>query len=306
MRGSLVEPRPSRLESIEAIVSRALEEDAADRDLTTRAVVPAQARARGRVVARGDGVLAGCAYASAAFRACDPGVSLEWRWGDGDRVAPGDEVLACEGDARALLAAERTALNFLQQLSGVATATARLVREAAEVPVLDTRKTVPGLRDAQRAAVRAGGGRNHRRDLADQLLLKRNHFALSGLDHRATIRRARAAAAGKALGVEARNAREALRALEEGADYVLLDNFTPGRLARAVARIRRRFPGAVLEASGGVTLRNVAKLRLAGASRVSCGAVTHSAPALDLAFCLEPLPKGPREPASGGRAGGGP
>ncbi len=275
------------LDTLEETVARALAEDAAGEDQTSLAVVPPERQARGRILARADGVLAGTAWAEAAFRHCDPGVELDWRRRDGDRVGPGDVVLECSGRARGLLAAERTALNFLQQLSGVATLTARLVAEAGPVAVLDTRKTVPGLRDAQKAAVRAGGGRSHRRDLAAALLLKENHFALSGLSFAETVARALAAVGDLEVGVEVRSVTEACTALELGAAYVLLDNFAPEELPAAVARIRERFPDAVLEASGGFGPGRLAALREAGVDRVSVGALTHSAPALDLSFLVE-------------------
>lgn len=278
------------VESVEATVERALAEDAAFQDVTSLAVVPEPARARGRIVAKEDGILSGRAYAEAAFRRCDPHVDLRWQCGDGDPLEAGGAVLQCEGRARGLLAAERTALNFLQQMSGVATLAARMAAAAGELQVLDTRKTVPGLRDAQKAAVRHGGGGNQRRDLAHELLLKSNHFALSGRSYRETVRRARAAAAGKVLGVEARSEEEADTALEAGADYVLLDNFGVEDLPGIAARLKERFPAAVLEASGGFRLGSLARLRGSGIARVSVGALTHSAPALDLSFTLEPVP----------------
>lgn len=277
-------------------VQRALDEDRAREDATSKAVVPAGARARARIVARAPGVLAGCAYAEAAFHACDPDLDLAWQRSDGDTLASGDEVVAVEGRARAILAAERTALNFLQQLSGVATATAEARKTAGATTVMDTRKTTPGLRDAEKAAVAAGGGRNHRRDLAAELLLKENHFALSGADYRRTVLQARAAAGARVLGVESCTLEEARAALAAGADYVLLDNFTPAALATVVKRLRQEFPEAVLEASGGVTPASVAGFVRSGVDRVSLGWLTHSAPALDLALLLDPLP--PRTAAS--------
>ncbi|TAH34550.1 MAG: carboxylating nicotinate-nucleotide diphosphorylase [Planctomycetota bacterium] len=278
------------MDPVEAIVARALEEDAAFQDVTTLAVVPASAQAQGQIVARQAGVLSGCAYAGAAFRQCDSDVQLLWRRGDGAAIAAGEVILRCSGRARGLLAAERTALNFLQQLSGVATHAASCAAAAGDVDVLDTRKTVPGLRDAQKAAVRHGGGRNQRRDLADELLLKENHFALSGLDYAGTVRRARLGARGKIVGVEARSEEAAAAALAAGADYVLLDNFPPAALAGVAGRLKARFPHAVLEASGGFGAHNLAQLRGSGIDRVSVGALTHSSPALDLSFYLDPLP----------------
>ncbi|MHC4838705.1 MAG: beta/alpha barrel domain-containing protein, partial [Planctomycetota bacterium] len=170
------------------------------------------------------------------------------------------------------------------------TATAIAVRRAGGMAVLDTRKTVPGLRDAQKEAVVAGGGRNHRRDLEDQLLLKENHFALSGLDYAETVRQARAAAEGKVVGAEAQTLDEARLALAAGADYVLLDNFRGEELTAAVQRLRAEFPDAVLEASGGIGLAHLPQVAACGVDRVSMGALTHSVPSLDLSLLLEPLP----------------
>ena len=282
-----MEPPPDVLRA----VLSALAEDRTDHDATTLALVPAERRARGRVVCRADGVLSGCDYAAAAFSACDPAIELEWLAGEGSAVQDGEEVLRVAGPARGLLAAERPALNFLQQLSGVASATAALVAAVGPgVRVLDTRKTVPGLRDAQKRAVLAGGGVNHRRDLEDQLLLKENHFAMSGLGYAEAVRQAREGAGGRPVGVEADTEEQAVLALEEGADYVLLDNFEAETLPEVAARLRRRFPDAQLEVSGGVRLESAGRLRGAGVDRVSVGWLTHSAPALDLSFYLEPAP----------------
>lgn len=270
-------------------VEQALVEDRADHDATSLALVPAARRARGRIVARADGVLSGCDYAAAAFVACDAAVELEWLAEEGARVRDGQEILRCHGTARGLLAAERTALNFLQQLSGVASATAEMVAAVGrEVTVLDTRKTVPGLRHGQKRAVVSGGGVNHRRDLEDQLLLKENHFALSGMDYAEAVRHAKAASGGRIVGVEADTEEQAVQALEMGADYVLLDNFALAELPAVAGRLRARFPRAVLEVSGGIRLASAAGLRGCGVDRVSVGWLTHSAPALDLAFYLEP------------------
>ncbi len=268
-------------------VRRALAEDGAGADLTSQAVVPEAACARARLIAKQNGVFAGRAWAEEAFRQCDPELRLEWSVEDGDPVRTGAQLLLVTGRARGLLAAERTALNFLQRLSGIATATARAVASAGGVQVLDTRKTTPGLRDAEKAAVKAGGGRNHRRDLEDELLLKENHFALSGLDYAETVRRARAAYPSKRVGAEARSVEEAALGLTAGADYVLLDNFAPEALAKAVATLRRAHPHAVLEASGGLRPERLAHCSAAGLTRVSLGALTHSAPALDLSLLLE-------------------
>ena len=276
------------VESFESMVQRTLEEDHAFDDATSRAVVPEAAQGRARIIAKEQGVLAGRAFAAAAFLICCPDGQFTWSAQDGDAVQPGQTVLQCEGAARGLLAAERTALNYLQQLSGVASLTARAVQETGgDFLVLDTRKTVPGLRDAQKAAVLAGGGVNHRRDLSDQLLLKENHFAFSGLSYRETVRTAVKAAHGKPVGAEAMDLEQALAALDEGASYVMLDNFPSQTLAGQVAQLRRAHPQAVVEVSGGLTPERLAVMRAAGIDRVSLGALTHSAPALDFSFLFD-------------------
>lgn len=277
--------------AVAATVAAALAEDRAAEDASSLAVVPAEARARAVLRARSEGVLSGTAYALEAFRQCDPAADLRLHRDDGARLQPEDLVLEVEGSARALLAAERTALNLLQQLSGVATLTARAAAAAGSgLKVLDTRKTVPGLRDAQKAAVRHGGGVNQRRDLADELLLKENHFALSGQGYGETVRAAVAAAGGRVVGAEAEDLEQARAALAAGADYVLLDDFPPAALREAVEALRAEFPQAELEVSGGYTLERLPELHGLALDRVSLGALTHSAPALDLSLDLQPLP----------------
>lgn len=278
----------NRLETVAETVSRALAEDFAQEDASSLAVVPVDAQAKAVVLARAEGILAGRAYAQEALHQCHPGIRQVWSAQDGDRVQPNQEVLRCEGPARALLAAERTLLNFLQQLSGVATATAEAVARAGSLALLDTRKTTPGLRDAQKAAVVAGGGVNHRRDLADQLLLKENHFALSGLSYAQTVAKAREACGDKILGAEAQTIEEARQALGAGANYVLLDNFSSKELPKVVQALREEFPQAILEASGGITWDTLPAFAASGVDRVSMGALTHSVTALDLSLLLEP------------------
>lgn len=275
------------LDRVARIVALALEEDHAAADATSSAVVPDGALAKAVIVARAPGILAGCAYAEAALRQCDPGLKLRWFRQDGEKVAPGDRILECQGQARGILAAERTALNFLQQLSGVATETRAAVDQAGTVRVLDTRKTVPLMRDAQKEAVVLGGGENHRRDLEDQLLLKENHFALSGRSYGETVAAAIAASAGRKVGVEAETLDQALSALEAGASYVLLDNFKGEALRKVVASLRERFPHAELEASGGYQVSELRDLGEMGVDRVSMGGITHSVPSLDLSMLLE-------------------
>lgn len=277
------------LENVARTVALALDEDHAMADATSSAVVPPDARAKAEIVARANGVLSGCAYAHAALQQCDANMQIDWFKADGDAVVAGEQVLTCEGSAVGILAAERTALNFLQQLSGVATQTALAVKEAGTVRVLDTRKTAPLHRDAQKAAVVHGGGENHRRDLEDQLLLKENHFALSGLSYAATVEAALVHAKGRKVGVEAETYEQAQEALAAGAAYVLLDNFKGDALREVASRLLAEFPQAELEASGGYAIHELSGLAAMGLNRVSMGGLTHSVPALDLSMLLQPV-----------------
>lgn len=283
---------PEPLEAIERAVRAALEEDLGHGDASA-VVIPADARARARLVARSPGIVAGLRAFRRAFELCDPAAHFELYAQDGAPVVPGEELASVVGRAAALLAAERTALNFLQRLSGIATLTRRFVEAAGgRARILDTRKTTPGLRALEKYAVRQGGGENHRFGLFDQAMLKENHLALTGLSVEATVRAARSALGeGFVLHVEARDGTEALAAVRGGADVVLLDNQGPTELAALVPRLRAARAGErrplELEASGGVTLENVARFAAAGVDRISVGALTHSAPALDLSLLME-------------------
>jgi nicotinate-nucleotide pyrophosphorylase (carboxylating) len=272
---------------MDAIVAQALEEDVGPGDVTTRATVPPEARARARITQKQPGVVFGLAVAEATFRALDPGARFT-RLTDEGRWRERGPVLEIEGAAAALLTAERTALNFLQRLSGVATMTARYVEAVAGTGarVLDTRKTTPGLRALEKAAVAAGGGTNHRTGLYDAILIKENHAAMSG-GVAAAVRAARAAAPDVPLEVECRSIDEVDEALAASAPSLLLDNMTAAQLREVVARVGGR---AQLEASGGVTLETIGDIAASGVDFVSVGALTHSAPALDLSLLLEPLP----------------
>jgi len=272
---------------LDAIVARALAEDVGAGDVTTAATVPPGTRARARITQKQPGAVFGLAAAETTFRALDPGVRLTRQASEG-RWREGGPVLDIEGDAAALLTAERTALNFLQRLSGVATMTARYVEAVAGTGarVLDTRKTTPGLRALEKAAVAAGGGTNHRAGLYDAILIKENHAAMAG-GVAAAVRAARDAAPHVPLEVECRTIAEVDEALAAGAPRLLLDNMTPALLREIVARVDGR---AELEASGGVTLETIREIAGTGVDFVSVGALTHSAPALDLSLLLEPLP----------------
>ena len=254
--------------------------------------MPAGARAQADVVAREAGVLAGRAAVQEVLR--QTGLGASWSHEDGDRLAPGAAVARIGGPARALLAAERTLLNLLSRLSGIATLTAAYVEACAPVAVLDTRKTTPGLRNLEKTAVRAGGGHNHRRGLFDQVLVKDNHLALGGVDLDDAVRAARAALPDAAVEIEADDLDGVRRAVEAGADWVLLDNMDEPALRAAVALAAGR---ARLEASGGMTLEGARAAAACGVDAVSVGALTHSAPALDLGLDLVVAPTPDAAPA---------
>ena len=280
------------------LVERALAEDLGDGDLTTRAVVPEGARARARIEQKEPGVIAGLSVTREVFERVDPELEFiahcpEGHWRESGAVAQ------ITGTAASILAAERVALNFLGRLSGVATLTARYVRavEGSGVRILDTRKTTPGLRELEKAAVRAGGGVNHRAGLYDAILVKENHAALAGGVGEATRRALRAAAGLPDPGrrgtgaivlveVECATLEEVEDALAAGVPRILLDNMPADELRRAVELADGR---AELEASGGITLDTIRAVADTGVDYISVGALTHSAPALDLSLLLEPL-----------------
>jgi len=276
---------------MEDLIDRALAEDIGAGDVTSAAVVPAGARARARIVQKGEGVVAGLEVAQAVFRRLDP--ELRWRahvaeggWGPAGRL-----VAEVAGPAAPILAGERVALNFLGRLSGVATLTARFVRavEGTGATVLDTRKTTPGLRDLEKRAVIAGGARNHRAGLHDALLVKENHAVLGrGVGHatRAALAAAAAVEPHPVVVVECATLAEVDEAVDAGAPRILLDNLALDELREAVRRAGGR---AETEASGGVTLETVRAIAETGVDYVSVGALTHSAPALDLSMGLESL-----------------
>ena len=273
-----------------ALVGRALEEDIGSGDLTTEATVPADARARALITQKGPGVIYGLAAGEAAFALLDPDARFERLAGEGRWREEGGPVLSIEGLARALLTGERTALNFLGHLSGVATMAALATRavQGTGARVLDTRKTTPGLRALEKAAVAAGGACNHRAGLYDAVLIKENHIVAAGGITAAVLRAREAAPAlAASIEVEVRNPEEIAEALAAGAPRLLLDNMDEGELRAAVAQVAGR---AELEASGGVTLDTLQARAQTGVEWVSMGALTHSAPALDLSLILEVLP----------------
>jgi nicotinate-nucleotide pyrophosphorylase (carboxylating) len=278
----------------EDVVRRALAEDLGSGDVTTEGTVDPDQRARGTLVAKSACVLAGLEVAAEAFRQLDPNVRFEPFRRDGERCAPGTLVAEVRGAARQLLTAERTALNFLQRLSGIATLTRRFVDAAGatdgaggsrcRISVLDTRKTTPMLRTLEKYAVRAGGGVNHRSGLDDGILIKDNHIRLAGGVELA-VTRMRTVRLDLPLEIEAQSLAQVDAALASGADIILLDNLPLEEIREAVRRIAGR---AKTEVSGGVTLERMGALASTGADYVSVGALTHSAPAADLSFEVEP------------------
>jgi nicotinate-nucleotide pyrophosphorylase (carboxylating) len=284
----VAEPRGD--DGLADVVRRALAEDVGAGDVTTLATVAADTRSRALITQKAPGAIYGLQAAETAFSLLDPAVLTERLVAEGEWREHGGPVLAVEGRARALLTGERTALNFLAHLSGIATMASRAVRavEGTSARVLDTRKTTPGLRELEKRAVAAGGAVNHRAGLYDAILIKENHIAAAGGIAEA-VRRARAAAPGLAatLEVEVRDEREIDEALAAGAPRLLLDNMDTSSLRAAVARVAGR---AELEASGGVTLQTLRAIAGTGIEWVSMGALTHSAPALDLSLTLEASP----------------
>jgi nicotinate-nucleotide pyrophosphorylase (carboxylating) len=267
------------------IVRRALAEDLGWGDVTTEATVRPEQRARGVIVAKTRCVIAGVDVAAEAFRQLDPAVSLTSRRSDGQWCESGDTVLEVDGAAAAMLTAERTALNLMQRMSGIATLTRHFVDAAAgRITILDTRKTTPTLRALEKYAVRAGGGSNHRSGLDDGILIKDNHIRLAGGVGEA-MRRMKDARQEMPIEIEAQSLAEVDAAVEAGADMILLDNLSTADINDAIRRIGGR---AKVELSGGITLQRIPELAGTGANYVSIGALTHSAPSADLSFELEP------------------
>jgi nicotinate-nucleotide pyrophosphorylase (carboxylating) len=274
-------------QTLDQLVLRALAEDVGEADVTSQATVPEGTRAVATITQKAPGVVFGLDAAEATFMALDPDVSLERLGPEGEWAEPPAPVLRATGDARALLAAERTALNFLQHLSGIATFTARCVHavEGTGAAILDTRKTTPGLRALEKAAVAAAGGTNHRAGLYDMVLIKENHAALAG-GIGAAVAAVRASHPDFPMEVECRTPADVDEALEAGATRLLLDNMSPDELHRIVAHVGGR---ARLEASGGITFDTLRSYAETGVDWISVGALTHSAPALDLSLTLEAI-----------------
>ncbi|HHH36856.1 MAG TPA: carboxylating nicotinate-nucleotide diphosphorylase [Gammaproteobacteria bacterium] len=269
---------------IEQDVERALREDLGPGDLTA-ALIPAERICTARVVSREPAVLCGRPWFEAVFRRLDPAVEIRWEAEDGDRVKPGQELCRLRGPARPLLSGERTALNFLQTLSGTATQARRYHEAVKDLPVtvLDTRKTLPGLRRAQKYAVRCGGCSNHRMGLYDGILIKENHILACG-SIAAAVAAARRLHPTMPVEVEVENLEEMEEAVQAGADILLLDNFGPQALERAVSLNGGR---CRLEASGGITLENIRAIALTGVDRISVGSLTKDIRAVDLSMRID-------------------
>ena len=273
----------SAARSFDAIIKSALAEDIGSGDITSKAIVDVGARWSGRIVARAPGVVAGLGIAARTFEIVDPSTQVKLVVPDGSKVDAGRVLAKIDGAARSLLTAERVALNFLGRLSGIATLTRRYVDATAgtNAKITDTRKTTPGLRALERYAVRAGGGVNHRFGLADAVLIKDNHVAAVGSVKEA-VRRARAGVeSGIVVEIECDRLDQVTEALEAGADSVLLDNMDAVTMRKAAGLARGK---AIVEASGGMTLERVAETTASGVDVISIGALTHSAPALDIAL----------------------
>jgi nicotinate-nucleotide pyrophosphorylase (carboxylating) len=263
------------------VVAAALAEDLGPLGDLTASLLPPDATVEAVIVPRSDGVLAGSTAASETFAQVDRGISVTWSASDGDAIGAGAPVARVAGRLSSVLTAERTALNFLSHLSGIATLTRRYVDAARPAQIRDTRKTTPGLRALEKAAVRAGGGVNHRGNLSDGILVKDNHLA--GMSIAEAVAAARRLWPGRTVQVECDDMGQLEQALDARADLVLLDNMSPGEVRAAVDRVRGR---CLVEVSGGVTLDTVAAYAATGADLVAIGALTHSAPILDLGLDL--------------------
>jgi nicotinate-nucleotide pyrophosphorylase (carboxylating) len=276
-------PFPLNHDALNSLVQSALHEDGALNDLTTIATVVSERRARAKLVARDTGVVCGVPLALEAFRIMDSKLAIRVDAEDGTRVERGAPVLFLSGHARALLSAERVALNFMQHLSGIATLTARYVAaiRGTKARILDTRKTLPGWRPLEKYAVCAGGGKNHRADLSTGILIKDNHLAALDGNIDLAVRRSREIAPGMKVEVECETKEQVADALAAGVDIIMLDNMSPEQMRESVLIINGR---ATTEASGGINLGNVRAIAETGVDWISIGALTHSAPALNLAL----------------------
>lgn len=276
-------------ELIDALLDLSFAEDIGDGDHTTLSTIPADAVGRQHLLVKEEGILAGVEIARKVFEKLDPNLKMTVMIGDGAHVKPGDIAFVVEGSVRSLLQAERTMLNIMQRMSGIATVTAKYQSrlEGLACKVLDTRKTTPGMRMLEKEAVKIGGGCNHRIGLFDMILIKDNHVDFAGGIGKAVARaKEYCKEKGKDLRieVEVRNTDEILQAIEAGVDRIMLDNFTPERTAEAVKLIRQKAPGVEIESSGGITLETMRPYGEAGVDFISVGALTHSVKGLDMSF----------------------
>ncbi len=276
-------------ELIDQLLELAFAEDIGDGDHTTLSTIPADAMGRQHLLVKEEGILAGVEIARKVFAKLDPSLKMTVSIGDGARVRPGDIAFVVEGPVRSLLMAERTMLNIMQRMSGIATTTDRYQSrlEGLDCKVLDTRKTTPGLRMLEKEAVKIGGGCNHRIGLFDMILIKDNHVDFAGgIDKAVSRAKEYCREKGKNLKieVEVRNTDEIRQAIAAGVDRIMLDNFTPARTAEAVKLIRSEAPGVEIESSGGITIDTLRAYGEAGVDFVSVGALTHSVKGLDMSF----------------------
>ncbi|MEM2123153.1 MAG: carboxylating nicotinate-nucleotide diphosphorylase [Candidatus Bathyarchaeia archaeon] len=269
----------------EKLILATLEEDRCDEDVTTKAIIPHGLRIRGAIYVKAEGVVAGIEVAQKVFTHGGSAVTFTPLVKDGDSVTPGQKIAEINGDAHAILSRERVALNFLQHLSGVATATREYVKRAGGVKILDTRKTTPGLRELEKSAVKAGGGHNHRLSLAEMVLIKDNHLAIVGSIAEA-VRRARGQTHLK-VEVETKTISEVRKALQAKPDRIMLDNMSLAEMKEAIEMIRSSGLPVEIEVSGGVTLGTVRQIAELEPDYISVGALTHSAKALDMSLEVE-------------------
>jgi nicotinate-nucleotide pyrophosphorylase (carboxylating) len=285
-----VKPIQPTEKEIDAAIGIALAEDLAGGDITSEALIPPGLTSKAAILAKEKGVLAGIGVAARVFKLVDPSIKVTIRMQDGAPLQPGDIIANLSGSVISLLKGERTALNFLQRMSGAASLTAQYAAEikGLNARVYDTRKTTPGLRVLEKYAVRMGGGTNHRRDLGDAVLIKDNHIAalrMTGLNLAQIVNKAREKAPeGKTIEVEVTSVEEAMEALKAGPDIIMLDNMSVPEMKRAVDMVKGR---AKLEASGNITLKNLREVALTGVDIISIGALTHSYNALDISLEMD-------------------
>ena len=279
------------LSKTDSILTQALLEDIGEGDVTTNTIIPENHRAKAVLIAREDFVLAGLPFTERIFKLVNSALKFKANKKDGDIVKKGTVIAIINGNTRSLLTAERTALNILQRLSGIATLTYRFVEKVKGLPVkiIDTRKTMPGLRTFEKYAVRAGGGKNHRFGLFDGILIKDNHInAAGGIEKAVKMAKLKAQHMLK-IEVEAKNIREVRSALSAGAEIIMLDNMSVEDIRKSVRLIRSQNPQIIIEASGNINLENIRKVAETGVDLISIGALTHSARAVDISMDILPL-----------------